>query len=440
MKILGIETSCDETALALVEISGDKSPRFSVLKDVIASQIDIHSEYGGVVPSLAKREHAKNLIPVLFEILEIEDTKNQKLEINAEDREQKENEFSFSGGTDIKHRAQNQKDKSKIKHTETILRRYDDLQREFKEKIVSLEKPGIDLIAVTRGPGLEPALWTGINFARALSMLWNVPLIGVDHMEGHIAVNLLSQVSANSKFKMQDSKSANEIAFPAISLAVSGGHTQLILVHCWGDYELLGETLDDAAGEAFDKVARLLSLPFPGGPHIEREAARCNAKIKMQNSKIHLKNKNFEIFLPVPMLNSGDLNFSFSGLKTAALYDYKSRSEEVRKSKKYVSAMSSAFQQAVITALISKTLKAAKEYKAKTIMLAGGVAANRALKKQLGKKIKLESPDINYLVPEIKLATDNGVMIAIAGYLRFAAGEKSSWKTLEADSNKLITE
>src|SRR3989344_4282816 len=218
MKILGIETSCDETALAVIEAGGDRSPHFNVLKNVIASQIDVHKEYGGVVPGLAKREHTKNLIPVLYQILEVKSQKSK-----------------------VKTTTQN----SKLKEVEKILERYPEMLEEFKKKITPLEKPNINLIAVTHGPGLEPALWVGVNFARALSALWDIPLIGVDHMEGHVAVNLL-----NTDY--------SPIKFPAIALAVSGGHTQLILVKNWMEYELLGETLDDAAGEAFDKVARML--------------------------------------------------------------------------------------------------------------------------------------------------------------------------------------
>lgn len=393
MKILGIETSCDETALALVEASGDKSPRFRMLKNVIASQVDVHKEYGGVVPGLAKREHAKNLIPVLYQVLELK-TQNTKIKTTTKNL--------------------------KLKNIETIFERYDDLQQEFKEKVAPLPKPDIDLIAVTRGPGLEPALWVGVNFARALSMLWDIPLIGVDHMEGHIAVNLLAaqQVDENSKLQFP-----NKIQFPAVALAVSGGHTQLILVRDWGDYKLLGETLDDAAGEAFDKVARLLGLPFPGGPYIEKASKEGDAK---------------KFDFPRPMHASGDYNFSFSGLKTAVLYAVKKLGKKETEEQK--NDIAASFQQAAIEVLVSKTVKAAKENKAKTIMLAGGVAANQALKEQLSEKVKIELPSANYLVPEIKLATDNGVMIAIAGYLRYAAGKKSNWKTLVADSNKLITE
>jgi len=404
IKILGIETSCDETALAVVEASGDKSPRFRVLKNIIASQIDVHKEYGGVVPGLAKREHSRNLIPALYKVLELNNDKLQNL-----------NAKSISN--------------DKIQNIENILERYPDMLEEFKEKIIPLKKPDIDLIAVTYGPGLEPALWVGVNFARALSAIWDIPLIGVDHMEGHVAVNLLQH--GNSKSETLNSKQIqnhklqiqNKIQFPAVALAVSGGHTQLILVKDWMNYELLGETQDDAAGEAFDKVARMLDLPFPGGPYIEKLAKEGSADA-------------FDF--PRPMEKSMDYNFSFSGLKTAVRYTLdKMTKKEIRTQRANLAA---SFQEAVTDVLVNKTVKAATQYGAKTVMLAGGVAANQYLKNALGEKLEEKLPNTQYMVPEIKLATDNGVMIAIAGYLRYKNGETGDWKTLRADSNKLITE
>ena len=406
MKILGIETSCDETALAVVEASGDKSPRFCVLKNIIASQIDVHKEYGGVVPGLAKREHSRNLIPTLKKVLKL---KPSKLPVTS----------------------------YQLQVTEKILHRYPDLLSQFQKNITSSSKPNVNLIAVTYGPGLEPALWVGVNFARALSAIWDIPLIGVDHMEGHVAVNLLQHGNSKSATPRQRRGSAkagpgetrnskqiqNKIQFPAVALAVSGGHTQLILVKDWMSYKLLGETLDDAAGEAFDKVARMLGLPFPGGPHIEKLAKQGDAT-------------SFDF--PRPMEKSKDYNFSFSGLKTAVRYTLDKMTEkEIQAQKENLAA---SFQEAATDVLTSKTIKAAIQYDAKTVMLAGGVAANQYLKNALGEKLEEKLPNTQYMVPEIKLATDNGVMIAIAGYLRYKNGEVSNWKTLQADSNKLITE
>ncbi|MEX0877684.1 MAG: tRNA (adenosine(37)-N6)-threonylcarbamoyltransferase complex transferase subunit TsaD [Candidatus Spechtbacterales bacterium] len=395
MRVLGIETSCDDTAIALLEAKRElPSPELKLLKNIVSSQVKMHSEYGGVVPGLAKREHQKNLIPVLFEALEL---------------------------NSMKHETGNMKQAQKIKNIEKILERYDDLLEEFKEKVVPIEKPAVDLIAVTHGPGLEPALWVGVNFARALSALWDIPIIGVDHMEGHIAVNLLQ--CGNSKFKIQNSKLAREIEFPAISLAVSGGHTQLILIKNWMDYEILGETLDDAAGEAFDKVARLIGLGFPGGPEIEKIAKKGDPKA-------------FDF--PRPIMNRPDYNFSFSGLKTAVMYKVKEMTEKEIKSRQ--ADIAASFQQAAIDTLVKKSIKAAKAHNIKTFMLAGGVAANTALREQMKEALKKELPEAQFMVPEIKLATDNGAMIAVAGYMRYKAGQKSNWHTLKADSSKLITE
>jgi len=233
MIILGIETSCDETAVSIVEANGDlENLDFKVLGSVINSQTQIHNEYGGIVPNLAKREHQKNLPIVLSQALK---------------------EASF--GDELK---------------------------------------GVDLIAVTVGPGLEPALWTGINFAEDLSKKLNIPIIPANHLEGHIASVLFNK---------------NKIEFPAIALLISGGHTELALLKSWKEKEKLGETQDDAVGEAFDKVARILGLPYPGGPEISRLAEEAREK-----------NIKSEKEFPRPMIHSKDFNFSFSGLKTAVLY------------------------------------------------------------------------------------------------------------------------
>jgi N6-L-threonylcarbamoyladenine synthase len=264
----------------------------------------------------------------------------------------------------------------------------------------------IDLIAVTYGPGLEPALWAGINFAKELSQRWGIPLLGVDHMEGHIAANFLS---------------GKTVKFPAVVLAVSGGHTQLILVRDINKYKLLGETLDDAAGEAFDKVARMLGLSFPGGPEIAKSARGGNPKA-------------FDF--PRPMAHSKDYNFSFSGLKTAVLYKLKQLNNGTIE--QYAPDIAASFQQAAIDVLISKTIRAAKEHKAKTVMLAGGVAANKELREQLGEKIKREIPHTAYAIPHTRLATDNAAMIAAAAYFHRNKATLTRWKTLSARGNLKI--
>lgn len=379
MKILGIETSCDETAIALLEGTGAGYPDLRILTNEISSQIEIHREYGGVVPNLAKREHSRNLVPVLLDALDGVYSKSQTASSDTQ-----------------------------LKTLEKIFEREPELLANFKQDIISIEKPDIDVIAVTNGPGLEPALWVGINFARALSYLWDMPLLGVDHMEGHIAANFI--------------ENENKIEFPGLALTVSGGHTQLVLMPKLLEYQLLGETLDDAAGEAFDKVGRLLGLPYPGGPEIARVA---------QDGKIDA------FAFPRPMLASGDYNFSFSGLKTAVLYKVREMSEDDLKKK--TPDIAASFQQAVIETLVTKTIKAAKQYQVKTVMMGGGVSANKELRLQLGDAVKRETSAI-YQIPPIELSTDNAAMIAAVGYMHFSRGEQSDWKTLEADANKVIAQ
>ncbi|MEK7519531.1 MAG: tRNA (adenosine(37)-N6)-threonylcarbamoyltransferase complex transferase subunit TsaD [Patescibacteria group bacterium] len=340
MTILGIETSCDDTAIAILKIRGKK---FEILSNVVASQVNLHQKYGGVYPTLAKREHQKNLPIVLEKALK--KTKN----------------------------------------------------------------PKIDLIAVTIGPGLEPCLWTGINFAKDLSKKWKLPLIPINHIEAHIFANFVG-------------KEPKTNFFPAICLVVSGGHTQLILMKNIGSYKIIGETRDDAAGECFDKTARILGLEYPGGPAIAKQVKK-------------LKNTNYKLItnLPRPMIHQKNYDFSFSGLKTAVLYDFKSRPEKVRKSKLYIKEMCNEIQQAIIDVLISKTLKAAKDFKAKTIILGGGVSANNELRKQF-KVYSLESK-VEFLVPPKKLCTDNAVMIATSAYFYWLKNKELKPETIEANAN-----
>ena len=349
MIILSIETSCDDTGIALLEIKGsEKNPTFKILAEGISSQIKIHAEYGGVFPALAKREHIKNLPILLEKILK----------------------------------------KSKLKNKNNY---------------------GIDMIAVTYGPGLEPALWTGIVFAKELSQKWNIPLVPVNHMEGHI----LSVFAENSgTFKMP------KINFPILSLLVSGGHTELVLAKDWMKYKVIGETVDDAAGEAFDKVARMLGLPYPGGPEISRLASEA------RKNKISL-----ETSFPRPMIYAKNFDFSFSGLKTAVLY-YTQKIGMLDENKKIEVARE--FEDAVVDVLTHKTLKAIKEYKVKTLIVAGGVSANKQLKKVLTKKIKDEKLGTTILFPGKKLSTDNAVMIALVGYFRRSKAKKTGFDKIKA--------
>ncbi|MDP3900434.1 MAG: tRNA (adenosine(37)-N6)-threonylcarbamoyltransferase complex transferase subunit TsaD [bacterium] len=323
MKILGIETSCDETAASIIEAKGDS---IKVVSNVVSSQINIHRKYGGVVPEVAARDHIKNILPVIEQAL-------APLSPRKSD-------------------------------------------------------PGVKALAVTRGPGLIPALIVGLESAKALAYAWQKPLIGVNHMAGHIYSAWLEQKKLPQ--------------FPALILIVSGGHTELILMKGHYHFKKIGQTRDDAAGEAFDKVAKTLELGYPGGPSV------ATAATKITSSKTQIP----KIVLPRPMMHDKNFDFSFSGLKTSVLY-------AVQKDKKWQQRLSeycAEFQQAVIDVLIFKTLKAAEQYKVKSVILAGGVAANLELRKQLGNKIKTELPSVSFHLPHLKYTTDNAAMIAAAGY------------------------
>ncbi|MCD6233232.1 tRNA (adenosine(37)-N6)-threonylcarbamoyltransferase complex transferase subunit TsaD [bacterium] len=385
MIILAIDTSCDDTSISIIE---EKNNNPKILSNIVSSQVKLHALYGGVYPSLAKREHQRNLSIVL--------------------------EKSLSKAGLLKLKTKKTKKTSENK-TPTHFP-----SAEFLDKY---KKPKIGLIAVTIGPGLEPCLWQGINFAILLAKELKVKIVPVNHIEGHILANLLLPVGKNPNLQTSTTK---KIVFPAICLVVSGGHTQLILMKNIGKYKIIGETRDDAAGECFDKTARILGLPYPGGPAIAAEAA-----------KFSISNSQFSIKLPRPMANSRNYDFSFSGLKTAVLYDFKKRPKEVRASKRYVQEMAKEIQQAIIDVLIKKTLKAAMNFNAKSVILGGGVAANKELRKQLREKIKTELPNVKLFIPEPKLCTDNAAMIAQAAYFhRKSATDR--WKKIRAKARLKI--
>jgi len=329
MKILAIETSCDDTGAAVLEAGGEK---LKILSNIISSQVKLHAKYGGVYPFLAKREHQKNL-PIVYK----KAIKNHK----------------------------------------------------------------IDAVAVTEGPGLEPCLWVGINFAKNAAEKLKTPLIPINHIEAHILANFIEQGPTLLKKNI----------FPAIALVVSGGHTQLILMKNLFNYKVLGETRDDAAGECFDKVARILNLGYPGGPEIEKRA----------------RTKQKGITLPRPMLNQKNYDFSFSGLKTAVLYNYKSQPEAVKKTRKYIDAMCYETQQAIIDVLLKKTDKAKRNHKAKTVILGGGVTANDELRRQFKKAF-------NIIMPDKKFCTDNAIMIAAAAYFHII-NNKITKRKIEANGD-----
>lgn len=344
MKILSIETSCDETAIALIEARGGlEKPRFKILKNLVASQIKIHQPFGGVVPNLAKREHLKNL-PILL-----------------------------------------------------------------KKLVASGCWLTPDLIAVTVGPGLEPCLWAGIEFAKNLAKKLEKPLLGVNHLEGHLYSILLNpdppvrQTSGIVNIKS---------LFPAIALIVSGGHTILLLMEDLLRFKKIGETRDDAAGEAFDKVARLLNLPYPGGPNLEKSAKQGNPDA---------------VNFPRPMLNQKNYDFSFSGLKTAVLYYLRENLETKAFSqgeKRFLADTAASFQQAVVDVLTAKTFRAAGNFGAKSILLSGGVANNKALRQTLKKEAQKKK--IIFLAPSLKFTTDNAAMTAIAAYFDHLKNKKRS--------------
>ena len=377
MKVLGIETSCDETAISLIEINPDKNT-VTILGNTVHSQIDEHVAYGGVFPMLAKREHEKNLVPVLLKTLD----QAGSIHRTKKSAENYSHEKIFS-----------------------ILSRERDLLAAFKSSILDIEKPDIDYISVTKGPGLEPALWVGISFARALSKLWNIPLVPVNHMEGHILAALIKKKETDQKahettYTLLD----NTIPYPALSLLISGGHTQIILVERIGSYKIVGETLDDAVGECFDKVARMLGLTYPGGPKVSKLAAEALAE--------HIESPEP---LPRPMIKSPDLNFSFSGLKTAVLYLLKRLEEKGQTVNETIrKGICREVEDAITDVLIAKMRKAIEIYGVQTLVIGGGVIANTHIRQKLEELARDSSLEI--LLPQTDHSTDNGLMIALAGY------------------------
>ena len=325
MLVLGIESSCDETGIALYDTEK------GLVSHALHSQIEMHAEYGGVVPELASRDHIRRVLPLIQKVL-------------------------------------------------------NDAKLELKD---------IDGIAYTKGPGLSGALLVGTSVAEALAFTLNVPTIGVHHLEGHLLAPLLEESPPQ---------------FPFVALLVSGGHTQLMRVSAIGEYELLGDTLDDAAGEAFDKTAKLLDLPYPGGPAV--------SKLAEQGVKDRFK-------LPRSMLHSGDLNFSFSGLKTAVLTLV--NSQEVDSSTQTKADIACEFQEAVTEVLASKCVNALRKTGLNSLIVSGGVGANKRLRERLNAEAERKHFHVHY--PRLEFCTDNGAMIAFAGAMRLKvlSGEPSDF-------------
>ncbi len=322
-RILAIETSCDETACAIVENGR------ALLSSVVASQMEIHARYGGVYPEVASRQHVLSITPVVEQAL-------AQAHLTLQD---------------------------------------------------------IDAIAVTQGPGLAGSLVVGMNMAKGLALGAGIPLVGVNHLEGHLYSAWVHDA---------DSAAPPAPQFPLMALLVSGGHTELNLMTGHLTYQRLGATLDDAAGEAFDKVARLLELGYPGGPAVQKSAEEGDA---------HRFN------FPRSLMD-GSYNFSFSGLKTSVLYE--TRELKKRSATLPIPDLAASFQQAVVDVLFKKTMEAAREYGAKDILVAGGVSANRLLRQTFRKQTEFPVH-----IPPLALCTDNAAMIAAAGYFRFALGHRS---------------
>lgn len=335
MKILGIESSCDETAISIIEFNEKREAH--VLADIVASQIDIHKEYGGVVPEIASRQHIKNIGAVLDKALAESNTKLEEL----------------------------------------------------------------CAIAVTVGPGLIGALLVGVSFAKALSYALNIPLVPVHHIAGHIAANYITNPGLTPPF---------------ISLVVSGGHSHIILVEDYTKFKILARTRDDAAGEAFDKVARVLGLGYPGGPKISKIALEGEATYKLPTTK-------FE----------DSLDFSFSGIKTAVMNIANKEKENLN-----IPNMCRSFEENVVNVLVSHAVECAKMHNIKKIALAGGVAANTRLRDTL--KCEGEKNGIKIYMPELKYTTDNGAMITMAGVMNYLDGKTTRDLTINAKASMNIEE
>lgn len=395
MITLGIETSCDETALALIETKvqdGELSCR--VISSLVHSQAELHSAYGGVYPSLAKREHGKNIVPLLHKLFA--DTK-----VNA-DSSKSLNDEEF--------------DQVLENYRAELSLQNPDLWASLSGAQFLKVIPKIDRIAITEGPGLEPALWVGINFGHILSNLWNIPLVAVNHMEGHIYGSLLQALPFGTWQVIK------KPPLPALALLVSGGHTELVEIDVNWDYKVIGATKDDAVGEAFDKAARLLGLPYPGGPHLS-----------MLADLARKENIPSAVKLPRPMIASGDLHFSFSGLKTAVLYAIRDEEKKGPLSDNFKKGLAREFEEAAIETLITKSKQALERSGYQSLIVGGGVSANRYLIEEL-KKLT-ENLGVSLYLPYRDISGDNALMIALVG----ATDDKLSEKLVAQGTKGLGT-
>ena len=365
MRILAIETSCDETGVAI--LSGKKTTngfRFVVEGSALLSQAALHAPYGGVYPTLAKREHEKNLPIILMQALLAAKPTLSALAPIPPETATPEDFFSADIGA------------------------------------------AFDAMAVTQGPGLEPALWCGITFAQKLAAHWHKPLLPINHMEGH----LISSLAVHGVIE--------DTHLPTLALLISGGHTEFVLMREWFVYEKIGETLDDALGEAFDQVARMLDLPYPGGPHISKLAKEARAKTL---GAAHAAPK-----LPRPMIATQNCDMSFSGLKTAVLYALRDRGGIQMLSEAERADFAREFEDAATEVLIAKTRRALQESGARTFVIGGGVAANTHIRSSLEQVIAKEFPDVSLRLPEVAITGDNAIMIAMAALARALSGTEET--------------
>jgi N6-L-threonylcarbamoyladenine synthase len=372
MRILAIETSCDETSMALVEMN-HSTEKITIHGHFTASQAAFHAQFGGVFPKMAKLEHIKAVVP-LFTGLCIESQESlpnefwQEIKINEE----------------------------KLNKVKSILHREESVAKEIFEFSESNKFPVIDFISVTSGPGLEPALWVGINFARALGSILDIPVVGENHMLGHMYSALLPNIELHKEIEL------NPISENFLTLLVSGGHTEILKTEK-GKHVLLGSTLDDAVGEAFDKVARLMNMDYPGGPLV----SKCAQLARERNIA--------PIDLPRPMLHSGNYEFSYSGLKTAVMYHLRKNPINNEDDKL---ALCLGFENAAIEVLVKKITKAMNEFGMNNLMLGGGVAANTYLRSELEKSATKNNFTIHY--PLMGLTGDNALMIALASIVKYS--------------------
>lgn len=399
MIILGIETSCDETAICLLE--HQEPNKYRVIEHIISSQIDLHRKYGGVFPALAKREHAKNIVPMLEALI-------FSPRLSHPEIAKKISRVKFSVDQTAKDSA-----------LEHLRAKEPDLLQHIEASILTTEKISIDRIAVTTGPGLEPALWVGVNFAKALAKLWDIPLVAVNHMEGHVLGSLVINDNPGPDFH-----TLRSLPEKSVALLISGGHTELVGVSHGEDdnnysYKILGATRDDALGEAYDKIARMLNLPYPGGPNLSRLAKEYRDIAGNESSPVSIPE------FPRPMIHTNDLDFSFAGLKTAVLYylrtaknispyePKKMRHDTFDVGDDVKKIIAYAFETAVTEVLIAKTKKAIDAAGAEALIVGGGVIANDYIRSELARLA--ESNNIPILLPTKTVSGDNALMIALAG-------------------------